>query len=53
MKRSIQTLTEHYQVTSVVFSDAGDQVYTGGIENVIKVWDLRKSQVIIVFKCRN
>ena len=36
-KRSVHTLQETYQVTAVAFAEAGDQVYTGGIENVIKV----------------
>ncbi|CAI5518313.1 unnamed protein product [Closterium sp. Naga37s-1] len=30
-------------VTAVAFSYNGDKVYSGGIDNQIKVWDLRKS----------
>ncbi len=41
-KRSAQTMTEDYQILAVAFAEAGDQIYTGGIENVIKVCaDLR------------
>lgn len=33
------------QILSVAFSDGGDQIYTGGIENVVNVWDLRREDV--------
>ena len=36
-KRSAHTMAEDYQILAVAFAEAGDQVYTGGIENVIKV----------------
>ena len=36
-KRSVHTLGEQYQVLAVAFGEEGDQVYTGGIENSIKV----------------
>ena len=49
-KRSVQTMSEDYQILSVAFSEAGDQIYTGGIENVIKVWDLRKNEVALTMK---
>ncbi|CAI5945530.1 unnamed protein product, partial [Closterium sp. NIES-64] len=39
----IQTFPDKYQVTAVAFSYNGDKVYSGGIDNQIKVWDLRKS----------
>mmetsp|Transcript_6200 Transcript_6200/g.13514 ORF Transcript_6200/g.13514 Transcript_6200/m.13514 type:complete len:357 (+) Transcript_6200:226-1296(+) len=42
VKRSILTFSDKFQVTSVAFADAGDQVYSGGLDNTIKVWDLRK-----------
>lgn len=49
-KRSVQTLKEQYQVTSVAFSDAGDQVYCAGVDNTIKVWDLRKGAVSLTLR---
>lgn len=36
-KRSAHTMAEDYQILAVAFAEAGDQIYTGGIENVIKV----------------
>ena len=33
------------QILSVAFSEAGDQIYTAGIENVVNVWDLRREEV--------
>ena len=36
VKGCLQTFPEKYQVTSVAFSDAGDKIYTGGIENVVR-----------------
>lgn len=49
-KRSVHTLGEQYQVLAVAFGEEGDQVYTGGIENSIKVWDLRKVEVSMTLK---
>ena len=49
-KRSAHTMSEDYQILSVAFGEAGDQIYTGGIENVIKVWDLRKIEVSMTLK---
>ena len=36
-KRSVQTLEDQYQILSVCFGDEGDQVYSAGIENMVKV----------------
>lgn len=30
------------QVTAVTFNDTSDQVISGGIDNMVKIWDLRK-----------
>lgn len=42
---AIQTFPDKYQITAVSFSDASDKIYTGGIDNDVKVWDLRKGEV--------
>lgn len=39
------TFTEKYQVLAVAWSEAGDAVFTGGIENVVRGWDLRRGAV--------
>lgn len=35
-----QTITCEYQVTSVALSDDSTQLFTGGIDNTVKCWDL-------------
>ncbi|KAJ6291445.1 hypothetical protein OIU76_023505 [Salix suchowensis] len=41
-KGAIQTFPDKYQITAVSFSDASDKIFTGGIDNDVKVWDIRK-----------
>lgn len=41
----LQTFPDKYQITAVGFSDGADKIFTGGIDNDIKVWDLRKHEV--------
>lgn len=36
------TLEDEYQITAVAYSNDGNSVYSGGIDNVITMWDLRK-----------
>lgn len=38
------SLFHDYQVTSVAIADDGKSVYTGGIDNIIRKWDLRKGE---------
>uniref|UniRef100_A0A1A9X086 U5 small nuclear ribonucleoprotein 40 kDa protein n=1 Tax=Glossina brevipalpis TaxID=37001 RepID=A0A1A9X086_9MUSC len=45
-KLSTLTLEASYQVTSATFNDIGDQIISGGIDNGIKVWDIRKQEVL-------
>lgn len=42
VKRCVQVLRDPLPVCAVAFADAGDQVYSGGLDNAVKVWDLRK-----------
>jgi len=37
-------------VTAVEFSADGSQVFAGGLENEIKIWDLRKEEVSLTLK---
>jgi Prp8 binding protein len=37
---------DKYPICAVAFSDAGDQIYSGGLDEEIKVWDVRQRSVI-------
>lgn len=45
-KDSTTELLSDYQVTSVAFSDDGTNVFTGGIDDEIKCWDIRANKVL-------
>lgn len=46
-KRAIaSSFKDDYQLTAVTFNESADQVIVGGIENVLKVYDLRKNKVL-------
>jgi len=45
VKSAQKTFNNRYAVTAVCFSAQNDQIFAGGIDNAIKVWDLRKSDV--------
>ncbi|KAL8637424.1 MAG: hypothetical protein Q9228_005301 [Teloschistes exilis] len=45
-KRSIDDVDTGFPITSVIIAEAGHELYTGGIDNDIKVWDLRKQSVV-------
>ncbi|CAG0880587.1 unnamed protein product [Darwinula stevensoni] len=44
-KGAILSLQCTYPVTAVSFNDTSDHIYSSGIDNDIKVWDLRKSSL--------
>ncbi|KAM7324235.1 hypothetical protein ACRRTK_016540 [Alexandromys fortis] len=44
-KAAIQTFQNTYQVLAVTFNDTSDQIISGGIDNDIKVWDLRQNKL--------
>lgn len=43
----------NYQVLSVAFNETGEQIFSGGIDNVIKVWDTRKNGIVYTMKGHN
>lgn len=45
VKKSVQTLNDKFQILGCAFADAGDQVYSGGINNAVTVWDLRQGEI--------
>uniref|UniRef100_A0A1I7VFB2 U5 small nuclear ribonucleoprotein 40 kDa protein n=1 Tax=Loa loa TaxID=7209 RepID=A0A1I7VFB2_LOALO len=44
------TLQNAYQITAVTFNDTAEQVIGGGIDNDIKVWDLRRNELAHVMR---
>ena len=48
VRGAISTYEHSYQVTSVCFSLNADQIITGGLDNLIRVWDIRKDVSCIV-----
>uniref|UniRef100_A0A915Q5J7 U5 small nuclear ribonucleoprotein 40 kDa protein n=1 Tax=Setaria digitata TaxID=48799 RepID=A0A915Q5J7_9BILA len=46
----ITTLQNAYQITAVTFNDTAEQVIGGGIDNDIKIWDLRRNDLAYVMR---
>ncbi|TPP57985.1 U5 small nuclear ribonucleoprotein 40 kDa [Fasciola gigantica] len=44
-KTHVQSFQNTYQVLSVTFNDTAEMIFSGGIDNVIKGWDIRKLDV--------
>lgn len=44
-KQAVDYMETNFPITAVAFAEAGNELYTGGIDNDIKVWDLRKKSV--------
>lgn len=44
-RRCAMSFKDRYQLTAVSFNKTGDQVFVGGIENTVNVWDLRKEEL--------
>ncbi|KAJ5072574.1 u5 small nuclear ribonucleoprotein 40 kda protein [Anaeramoeba ignava] len=47
--KSTLTIKEPFAVTSVAVSHDGQQIFYGGIENVIKVFDIRKNDDVLYY----
>lgn len=45
-KNAVDYIQTEFPVTAVAISQAGNEIYTGGIDNDIRVWDLRKKAVV-------
>jgi len=45
-KNSVTDFLSDYQITSVAFSDDSSNVFTGGIDDEIRCWDVRTNKVI-------
>ena len=45
-KRALEGIETGFPITSVAFAEAGNELYSGGIDNDIKVWDMRQKRTI-------
>ena len=45
-KEAVEFIETDFPVTAVAIPEAGNEIYSGGIDNEIKVWDPRKLQVL-------
>ncbi|KAH0494803.1 hypothetical protein MKX07_006553 [Trichoderma sp. CBMAI-0711] len=45
-KNAVDYIETEFPITAVAISQAGNEIYTGGIDNDIRVWDLRKKAVV-------
>ena len=41
-KKSSCTIDHEYQVTSVAYAKDGSHIFTGGIDNIVRAWDVRQ-----------
>lgn len=44
-KNAVDYMETEYPVTAVALAEAGNELYAGGVDNKIQVWDARKMQV--------
>ncbi|KAI1331673.1 WD40 repeat-like protein [Xylariaceae sp. FL0255] len=45
-KNAVDHIETDFPITAVAVSEAGNEIYSGGIDNDIKVWDIRKKAVV-------
>ncbi|KAM7187012.1 Pre-mRNA-splicing factor cwf17 [Rhypophila sp. PSN 637] len=45
-KHAADYIETEFPITAVAISEAGNEIYSGGIDNDIKVWDVRKKAVV-------
>lgn len=45
-KMAVDFIETEFPVTAVALAEAGNELYSGGIDNDIKVWDMRKKAVV-------
>lgn len=45
-KLAVDFIPTEFPVTAIALSEAGNEIYSGGIDNDIKVWDARKKAVV-------
>ncbi|KAH8887826.1 WD40 repeat-like protein [Thozetella sp. PMI_491] len=45
-KTAVDYIQTEFPITAVAISEAGNEIFSGGIDNDIKVWDIRKKSVV-------
>lgn len=45
-KHAVDYIQTDFPITALAISSAGNEIYSGGIDNDIRVWDLRKKAVV-------
>lgn len=45
-KNAVNYIETDFPITAVAISEAGNEIFSGGIDNDIRVWDLRKKSVV-------
>ena len=45
VKRAVDFIETDFPITAVAIAEAGTEIYTGGIDCDIKIWDIRKKEV--------
>lgn len=45
VKRAVDFIETDFPITAVAVAEAGNEIYTGGIDCDIKVWDIRKKEI--------
>ncbi|PWI66574.1 hypothetical protein PCL_04987 [Purpureocillium lilacinum] len=45
-KNAVDYIETDFPITAVAISQAGNEIFSGGIDNDIRVWDLRKKSVV-------
>jgi Prp8 binding protein len=45
-KNAVNYIQSEFPITAVAMSEAGNEIYSGGIDNDIRVWDIRKKAVV-------
>lgn len=45
-KNAVDFIETEFPITAVALAEAGNEIYSGGIDNDIKVWDMRRKAVV-------
>jgi Prp8 binding protein len=45
-KHAVDYIETDFPITAVAMSEAGNEIYSGGIDNDIRVWDIRKKALV-------